>query len=181
MEKDYKEVNFVGGTIERAVNSLQRYQKEGQLVSTNFNGTILYSDTVTMDRAYKAITGKTKDESDKAQQQWREEYDLKEKEHQDSIPILAEEWKKRGREILTENRWEYWDKVVPIRLGDLYHGIELGCCLDIVEILNSNGTLNKAKEKIKSQNHSGMSYNLVCLMVREFCDKGQEFTDYVKL
>lgn len=180
MEKNYKEIDFVGSTIEMAVSSLLQYKKEGRLVSTNFNGTTLYSDTVTLDGAYKAITGKTKAECDKAQQEWKEEYDRKEKEHQDKIPFLAEEWKQKGREVLTEDKWEYWDQIVSIRLGDLYHGMELGCCLDIVQILNNGGTLEEAKEKIYNQNHSGMSFGLVCSMVREFCDRGQEFVEFVR-
>lgn len=180
MNKNYEKIDYVGNTIEQAVNSLLRYNKQGKLICTEFNGTMLYSDTVTMDGAYKSITGKTKAEFDKAQQEWKEEYDRKEKEHQESIPSLTEVWKQKGREVLSEDKWEYWDKIVPIRLGDLYHGMELGCCLDIVKILNNNGTLDEAKAMIESQNHSGMSWGLVCNMVRTFCDRGHEFATYVK-
>lgn len=180
MDKNYRKVDYVGSTIEQAVKALLGYRKEGKLVCTEFNGTTLYSDTVTMDGAYKAITGKTKAECDKAHQEWKEEYDRKEKEHQESIPALSEVWKQKGRIILDLDKWEYWDKIVPIRLGDLYHGMELGCCLDIVKILNSGGTLEEAKAMIESQNHSGMSWGLVRSMVREFCQRGQEFAEYVK-
>ena len=83
-------------------------------------------------------------------------------------------------EVLTKDKWEYWDEIVLIRLGDLYHGMELGCCLDIVKILNNNGTLDEAKEKIESQGHSGMSYGLVRAMVKEFSSRGTEFADYVR-
>lgn len=181
MNKNYEEIDFsIGSTIEHAVNNLLRYKANGILACGKFNGTMLYSDTVTMDGAYKEITGKTKGEFDKAQQEWREDYDRREKEHQDSIPSLSEEWKKKGREILSEDKWEYWDKIVPIRLGDLYHGMELGNCLDIIKILKNNGSLEEAKTMIENQGHSGMSFGLVCSMVREFCDRGQEFVDYVR-
>lgn len=33
---------------------------------------------------------------------------------------------------------------------------------------------------IGNQSHSGMSYNLVCTMVKEFCERGEEFVKYVK-
>jgi len=104
----------------------------------------------------------------------------KKREFKENIPFLSKEWMQKGREILTEDKWEYWDKIVPIRLDDLYHGMELGCCLDIIKILNNNGTFDEAKEMIESQDHSGMSFSLVCTMVKEFCDRGQEFLEYVR-
>lgn len=73
-----------------------------------------------------------------------------------------------------------WTKCVPIRLNDLYEGMELGACLDIVTELNNGCDLEAAKKIIYDQGHSGMSYGLACSMVRSFCDRGQEFVDYVK-
>lgn len=133
-----------------------------------------------MDKAYKEITGKTKSEFDKSQQEWQENYKRQEREHKEKIPELSKVWMEKGRAVLTEDKWEYWEKIVPIRLDDLYQGMELGCCLDIVEILNNDGTLDEAKEKIENQGHSGMSFGLVCSMVREFSDRGKEFVDYVR-
>ncbi len=181
MNKDYQKIEFYAGSnVEDAVNELLKYEIKGILACGDFNGTTLYSDTVTMDGAYKEITGKTKSEFDKEQQEWRDEYNRKEKEHQEAIPSLSDEWVKKGREVLTADKWELWDKIVPIRLGDLYHGMELGCCLDIVKVLNNNGTLDEAKEVIDSQDHSGMSFGLVLSMVKEFCSRGNEFADFIK-
>jgi len=58
--------------------------------------------------------------------------------------------------------------------------VELGNCLDIVEVLNNDGTFDDAKKLLDDQGHSGMSFGLVCAMVSEFCDRGNEFVDYVK-
>lgn len=181
MNKQYEEIEFwAGNDVEHAVNKLLEYKNKGKLACGSFNGTMLYSDTVTMDGAYIEITGKTKFELDKSHQEWKDNYDKKEKEYKERIPSLSEEWMKKGREVLTEDKWSYWDEIVPIRLGDLYHGMELRCCLDIVKILNNNGTLDEAKAMINSQDHSGMSYGLVRAMVREFCNRGQDFADYIK-
>lgn len=61
MSKDYLKVNFtLGDTIENVVNQLLEHKEKGQLVCGQFNGVTLHSDTVTMDRAYKEITGMTK-------------------------------------------------------------------------------------------------------------------------
>ena len=179
MNKKYEEVEFFGQNIESAVYELLRYKDKGMLAYGDFNGTMLYSDTVTMDGAYKQITGKTKAEFDRAEQEWRDNLKREEEEHKKQIPHLSKEWMEEGRKILTEDKWEYWDRIVPIRLNDLYHGMELGCCLDIIKILNNNGTLDEAKATIESQGHSGMSYGLVCAMVKEFCDRGEEFVEYV--
>ena len=176
----YTKIDYMGHDIDTVVKNLLLHNKKGELICTEFNCVMLYSDTVTLDGAYKEITGKTKSEHDKALQDWRDEYDRKEKEHQEKIPALTVEWMQKGREVLTEDKWEYWDKIVPIRLGDLYHGMELGCCLNIVNILNNNGSLDEARAEIESQNHSGMSWGLVRAMVREFCDRGQEFVNYVR-
>lgn len=71
MSEKYEEIEFcVGNTIEQAVNKLLSYKAEGKLVYGEFNGAIFYSDTVTMDSAYKLITGKAKSEFDKSKQDW---------------------------------------------------------------------------------------------------------------
>jgi predicted nuclease with TOPRIM domain len=179
MDKDYKTVKFlIGNDIEDAVKELLDYKAKGILVKGEFNGCTLYSDTVTVDGAYKEITSKTKAEFDKSREEWKENYDKAEKEHTEKIPSLTEEWIGKGHELLTEDKWELWDRIVPIRLGDLYHGMELGACLDIVKILH-NSTLDEAKKEIEKQGHSGMSWGLVCSMVKAFSDKGEEFVKFV--
>ncbi len=99
MVKNYKDISFLAGeTIEEAVKELLNYKSKGLLVKGEFNGVTLYSDTVTMDGAYKDITGKTKAEFDRDQKNWRDEYDRKEKEHKEKIPELAKMWMKKKAE-----------------------------------------------------------------------------------
>lgn len=180
MDKNYKEIEFYAGCdIETAVYKLLDYKKMGELACGSFNGHMLYSDKVTVDSAYMEIMGKTKAEWDKEQEEWRKEYQRREEEHKAKVPELSVEWIERGHKILDNKYWSEWDKCVPIRLSDLYHGMELGNCLDIVKALNNNCSLDEAKNIIGSQDHSGMSYSLVRLMVKSFCDRGQEFYDYV--
>lgn len=106
--------------------------------------------------------------------------DLAVEEHKARIPELTREWITKGHEILDEKYWEKWDECVPIRLDDLYKGMELGDCLEIVKALNDGCDLDTAKKIIHNQDHSGMSFGLVRAMVRAFCDRGNEFVDYVK-
>lgn len=74
MSKVYQKVEFTpGDTVENAVIQLLKYKQKGQQVRGRFNGVILYSDTVTMDGAYKEITGMTKAEFD----EYKTNYQLK--------------------------------------------------------------------------------------------------------
>jgi len=178
MKTKYREIKFgAGQSIESAVKELKE-QKD--LVCGSFNGEMLYSDIDDMDSAYKKITGKTKAECDEAERQRQADYEREKKEHEDSIPKLTVEWIEKGKAILAEKYHELWGQCVPIRLSDLYRGMELGMTLDIVKELNADCDLEVAKGVIEEQVHSGMSFGLVCSMVKSFCDRGDEFVNYVE-
>ena len=179
MEKNYKEIDIcAGNTIDSVVKELKNHT---DLVCASFNGKMLYSDIDDIDSAYIKVTGMTKSDFDAKMQKERDEYKEEERKHKESIPKLTEEWIEKGKAILDEKYMPLWIKCVPIRLDDLYHGFELGACLDIVKVLNESGDFEKAKEIFYGQGHSGMSFGLVCSMLRSFCDKGTEFVNYVKL
>jgi hypothetical protein len=174
--KNYREIEFGFGNIEEAVKEL----KSHNLVEVKFNGQILYSDIDDMDSAYKKVTGSTKAEFDEARRIESEKYEQEKKEHKEAIPKLTIEWVKKGKKILDKKHHKLWGKIVPIRLGDMYRGMELGNCLEIVEQLNKGTELEKVKPLIEDQGHSGMSFSLVCSMVREFSDRGEEFVKYAR-
>jgi hypothetical protein len=176
MEK-YREIEFGFGNIEEAVKELKSHK---DLVCGIFNGQVLYSDIDDIDSAYKKVTGKTKAEFDEAERKRQAEYEREKREHEASIPRLTEEWIEKGNKILDKKHHDLWAKIVPIRLKDLYRGFELGACLDIVEQLNNNCELSEAKTTIEEQGHSGMSFGLVCSMIRELCDRGTEFVNYAR-
>lgn len=179
--KNYKEIEFpIGGNIESAVKELNRYKERNELVFGVFNGNKLYSDFDDLESAYVKITGKTKSEFDAAERESNEKYELENKKHKEAIPELTKKWIEKGKTILDEKYLEKWNEIVPIRLGDLYHGMELGACLEIVKELNNGCLLKDAKTIIENQGHSGMSFGLVCSMVRAFCDRGHQFVTYVK-
>ena len=175
--KNYREIEFGFGNIEEAVKELKSHK---DLVKGTFNGQILYSDIDDMDSAYKKVTGSTKAEFDEARRLENVEYKRQQKEHKEAIPKLTIEWVEKGKKILDKKHHELWTKIVPVRLGDLYQGMELGNCLEIVEQLNKGTELEKVKTLIEEQGHSGMSFGLVCAMVREFADRGNEFVKYAR-
>ncbi len=181
MEKEYRKIEFSPGeSIEKAISYLSRFKESGELVFGEFNGHKLYSDIDDMDSAYLKIIGKTKAEFDEDRRKEHEEYKEKERKHKESIPQLTKEWIEKGNAVLDEEYHSEWARCVPIRLDDLYQGMELKACLDIIIELNSGCTLDKAKEIIESQGHSGMSFGLVCLMVKSFCKRGAEFVSFVR-
>lgn len=180
MKKSYKKIEFGLGDIESALNELKTYKEKGELVYGIFNGEKLYSDVDDLNSAYKKITGKTKVEFDKAEKERREEFEVENREHEEKIPKLTKEWIDKGEAILDEKYHKLWSECVPIRLNDLYRGMELGASLDIIKELNNNCKLDEAKRIIDNQGHSGMSFGLVCSMVQSFCDRGEEFVKYVR-
>ena len=177
MEKNYRKIEFGFGDINSAMKELKSHK---DLVCGSFNGQMLYSDVDDVDTAYKKITGKTKAEFDEARQKEHEEYEAENKRHEEAIPELTKEWIEKGNEILAEKYHETWAECVPIRLGDLYRGFELKATLDIVKELNAGCELEVAKGIIEGQGHSGMSFGLVCSMVKSFCDRGAEFASYAR-
>ena len=181
MEKIYKEIQFLGGeNIESAMNILNGYKERNELASGLFNAKRLYSDIDDLDSAYKKVTGKTKSEFDEAQAQQRKSYQAAREKHMAAIPELTKKWIKKGNTVLDKKYHKLWAECVPIRLDDLYEGMELRCCLDIVKKLNKGCKLETAKKTIEKQGHSGMSFGLVRSMVKSFCDRGDEFASFVK-
>lgn len=182
MEKKYIQIEALNN-LEDAVLELIKYpiEHKGRLACCYFNGQMLYSDTVSLDSAYKAITEMAYFDFKEMLRSQREIIKKKEDEFKTELPDKTSAWIKRGHEILDSSKWDYWDKIVPIRAEDIYHGMELDASLDIIEILNQdkNDIFKIAKQMIEKQDHSGMLFSLVCAMLQEFSNKGKDFVDYL--
>ena len=175
---------YPGETIDKAWKRLLKESAEGEdTCFVTFNGHEIRS-TDTLDEAYVKVIGLTKAECDKREQEWRDEYKRKEEEHKANIPNLVPGYCEKARGVILEDKYEFWDKIVPIRLGDLYHGMELDCTLDLCKIMRDdsidyNKRLRKAYDAFMGQGHSGMSAGLVAHMLREFCPDGEDLADAV--
>lgn len=61
-----KKIEFpLGCTIPEAMDILLRYKEEGETVCGEFNGVMLFSESVTVESAYKEIVGMSKEEFDR--------------------------------------------------------------------------------------------------------------------
>lgn len=180
-----KEIEFLPGSdIDSAWQELLRESADCKDTCCGmFNGKEIRS-TDTLDEVYVKVLGITKADFDDLVRREREEYDHRKKEHKDKIPNLTKEYREKARGIILEDQYEYWDKIVPIRLDDLYHGMELDCTLDLCKIMRDESIsydkrLRKAYKTFIDQGHSGMSASLVSSMLRVFCPNGDELADAV--
>lgn len=182
---DMKEIEiYAGCNIDRALEIIKEESADsGEVCFSKFNGKEIYS-TDTPDEAYMRLLGKTKAEFDEAQRKWREDYHRREEEFKAKIPKLTKIYRERARGLVIENELEHWDEVVPIRLGDCYHGMELKNVLDICKIMRDTTTtynkrLRKAYDVFMDENHSGRSAHITALMIARFCPDGKDLADAV--
>lgn len=173
---------FGGENLDEAIDLLKiEAKKAGEPCCGEFNGKEIYS-TDTVDEAYMKVLGKTKAEFEEGQRKWKEEYDRAEREHQARIPQLTEHYRKIARGLVLDSELEYWDEIVPIRLGDIYHGMELQNVLDCCKIMRDESLvlaarLEKAYDVFMAAGHSGMSASLTRAMLAYFCPYGVELAE----
>ena len=87
---------------------------------------------------------------------------------------LVQSYCEKGHKILKEKYWEKYDEIVPIRLNDLYRGMELNAFLEIIEFYDKHHDLKLCATKFDAQNHSGMSASLVASLIYNFHDEGDK-------
>lgn len=149
-----------------------------------FNIKKIYS-TDSVDDAYIKVCGCTKAEYDEKRRKEQEEWERQEREHKANIPTLTEKYRQEARGLVIEEELEFWDKCVPIRLDDLYQGMELDCTLSIIRVMRDESIslderLVKARRVFDSQGHSGMSASLMFTMLRKFCPNGEKLVEYLR-
>jgi hypothetical protein len=153
-----KKIEILAATnLEDAVYELKRMRGlHKEECFADFNGKEIFS-TDTMDEAYNKVVGCSKTDFDKKLAYQTNEREKLDAEHEARIPELTKYWIDEGHKHLSSEYWELWDKCVPVRLGDLYKGMELDCVIKLVRILNASenidDTYQAAKKEIKSQGH----------------------------
>ena len=170
---EYIKIEFdCGLSLKDSVKLLHsKAEATGRKYFGEFNGHKLTSD-MTVDEAYIKCTGKTFKEFKDKKEKMRQDLIRREEEHKKKIPELTKYWIKEGHKVLSQDKWDEWDRCVPIRLGDLYEGMELGQCLDIIKTVKDNSIV-AGIEVMKNQGHSGMSWGLMKSMIYTFCDDGE--------
>ena len=176
---------YIGTELDQVLLNLKIESKScNEDCYIDFNGKEVYS-TDTLDEAYIKVCGCSYGEHKKRVQEWLYQREREAEEFKSKIPEFTEHYRNEARGVILEEDLEYWDKIVPIRLGDLYRGYELRCTLDIVRIMKRVSTplgdrLNDAKCEFERQNHSGMSAGLMFSMLSRFCPNGEELVNSLR-
>ena len=176
------EINEWMGDIDTAVQKLIEYQKMGKSVYVNFNGHKLYSCDITLDGAYKEITGMTKAESDKAREEARKKWELERKEKKEQAERKIPEWISDGEKNIFPERAEDWQYYVETsaRQG-MYYGSDIAATLEIMGMLEGGASFEDVEKKLEEQGHSGHSYSIVTKNVLHFSKNGPDFYEAVVL
>lgn len=173
---------FAGCNLDKALSSVKEVaEKTGDVCCARFNGVKIFS-TDTVDDAYKKVLGKTKAEFDEDMRKLSEAFVEQEREFKAKIPELIENYRKAARGLVREEELKHWDNLVPYRLEDIYHGMELQQVLDCCKIMRDeslvySARLEKAYDVFMAAGHSGTSANLTMAMLERFCPHGVELAE----
>lgn len=77
----------------------------------------------------------------------------------------------RGHKVFKEDKLDAWDKVVPVRVDDLYNGLEVENALQIVEEYERSHDVTECRRIFNEANHSGWSAGLVKAIIYQFYEK----------
>lgn len=182
LKKQYKEIQlpalrYLSQAIEY-VRTINPNIIGTNLVYTMFNGHPIYSDNLDVDEIYSRVCNNTGNK----QKEIELDYEKAEKEFQKKIPTLAKKYNALAKGVIADDKLDQWYEIVPVRLRDLYHGMELDATLEIIKELNkatdSNNHFAEAKNIFGKQDHSGLSYGLMYAMLNMFAPNGVEFVKY---
>lgn len=182
LKKQYKEIQlpalrYLSQAIEY-VRTINPNIIGTNLVYAMFNGHPIYSDNLDVDEIYSRVCNNTGNK----QKEIELDYEKAEKEFQKKIPTLAKKYNALAKGVIADDKLDQWYEIVPVRLRDLYHGMELDATLEIIKELNkatdSNNHFAEAKNIFDKQDHSSLSYGLMCAMLNMFAPNGVEFVKY---
>ena len=176
-----REIKMWGSTLEEVVRALIQFRAKGEDVYFDFNGTVLKSSDVTFDNAYLAVTGMTYAECQENEKRRIEKWKQEDEEYKKSIPNLRKQYLVDSLHLISPEQIDEWVKVMDARLSDLYKGFDLASAIEIMKALDGGASIETAKNIIDNQGHSGMSYGVVRLVVKQFSPRGQEFWDATQM
>lgn len=145
------------------------------------NGYMFYSDDqITADEAYYHMTGMTIEQSKTKHKEFLEKQKQADKDFKRNLPQIINNYCIKGTKIIEEKYLKNWEKCVRYHIKGIYKGKILDCSLKIIDLLNKNIPLNIIKKEFDEDGHSGMSESICLSIIKDFCDKGKEFYNYMK-
>lgn len=176
-----------GSSIDDAFNKMIAYKEileetedRDIIICGEFNGCEITTD-MTLDEIYLMVTKKTKKEYDEYLEAITSNYEKDKADHERNKDIIIKNYISQAKGIIQEEKLEDWSKCVHARVNDLYRGRECSNCLELIALLDiEDNSFEVCKKVFERQGHSGMSANLVLVMLERFCIKGKEFSEFVK-
>lgn len=166
-----KDNPLCGATVEEVFkHMMMSVIQTGEHCYADFNTRLMFSDE-SLDQAYLRVHGMPKNEYDELRMKERAEFlerQKNEEEYSKNLPELTIYLIEKGREVLHEKFWADWSKIVPIRLNDLYRGMELRSFIDVVNVYKTGHSIEEIEKTLYSQHHSGTSYGLVLALMDRF-------------
>ena len=161
-------------TLEKTVAALLEAHREGRLMYCEFNGHILLSDTVNIEKAFIEVVGMTKEEYDKALKEHMAQYERERLEDQKRalarIPDLIEQ----GKPYIYPERLNDWKDCVEKVSTGLYGDHLVDNALEVMAMLDKGASIDECKEVLDRQNHSGGSLSLLRAIILRFSKRGPE-------
>lgn len=176
---------YAGCTIDKAYELLKKAETEsGKKAMAKFNGHEIYSYE-TLDEMYLKIMEMTESEAKEKHRQYMKELEEGNSMHISHIPELTVKYRERARGIIPEHLLSDWDDCVPIRLNDIYKGLELECCLNILSALSDEKItkqqrFKQCRELFYEQGHSGCSAEVLFSLLKYFHPLGAELVCFIK-
>lgn len=145
-----------------------------------FNGFLFFTDDedLTIDHLYQTICGESKAEHLAKRRNLYVESLARETKHKIMQAEHISSFIKSGLKVLPRKKHEKWIDIVPVRVMDLYHGLDLENFLELYDNLQIE-TFETVKECFLSQGHSGGSAGVVLLMLKEFSPRGKDFAKFM--
>ena len=165
-----------GKNIDETVNLLVDCEVKGYHAFCDFNGHILHSDGITVDKAYQEITGMTKQEFVRERLQMIEDHQKLMEEKDVIAKQRIPEWLERGKAVIYPERYEDWEKYVN-KYATGYMGMMIDNVLEIMEASEKGANMEELAEIKKKQGHSGWSQGVLQDSVFFFCKKGPEYVE----
>ena len=176
----YADKVSIYGNLDEVIKKLQVFKSANVNVYVDFNGSKLYSLLDDEDSCYKKVTGKSKEEFEEAERQWREEYHRKEAEEKAKAQAAIPEYVEAGKALVYPQKLDEWKKCVEGRVSDLYHGRDLANAIEAMKVLEESGKFEDAKKVIDDADHSGASYGMVMRVIVNFSKKGPDFYEFME-
>jgi hypothetical protein len=178
---DYEEITGFTNIDELHIRLHQfKFDNPDKKGYAEFNGFLFFTDDedLTIDHLYQTICGESKAEHLNKRCHLRMEATAREIKYKMIKAERISSFIKSGLRNLPPKHHEKWIDIVPIRVMDMYHGLDLENFLELYENLQIE-TFETVKECFIEQGHSGGSGFLVLSMLKEFSPKGADFVKFM--